>query len=54
MNQKPKCKCPYCENELEMGCLEPPFCKPCDVKLVKCKKCGKMFNAKEPKCPVCK
>jgi len=54
MEQKSKCKCPYCESELEMKCMEPAFCEPCGVKLKKCNKCGKTYSAKEPKCPECK
>jgi len=48
-----KCKCPFCESELEFSCLEPPFCKPCRIKFTFCKKCGEMFNEKLKKCPKC-
>jgi len=29
MEKKEKCKCPFCENELEMSCFGPAFCEPC-------------------------
>ena len=48
-----KCTCPYCENELEMGCFEPAFCSPCGVELVACAACGKRHSKKETKCPYC-
>lgn len=49
-----KCNCPLCEPELVGGCLEPPFCKPCDVKLLsKCNRCGASFDSKLSKCSEC-
>jgi len=54
MERKIKCKCPFCEHELEFSCMEPPFCKGCRIKLAVCKKCGQAYNAKMKKCPKCK
>ncbi len=50
---KKKCKCGFCESELKMGCFEPAFCKPCDVKLKECKNCGQLYKADLKKCPKC-
>lgn len=50
---KENCKCPFCETELKSSCLEPVFCKPCSIKLVKCKKCGKLISDNLKKCPHC-
>lgn len=50
---KKKCKCPFCESELEFDCMEPPFCESCKIKLVLCKKCGQVYNEKSKKCPKC-
>jgi len=52
-NIKKECKCPFCETELNSGCLEPVFCKPCNIKLVRCEKCGQLFKAELTKCPNC-
>jgi hypothetical protein len=30
-----KCKCPFCEAELVMSCVEPEFCKPCGITMEK-------------------
>ncbi|MBU0952628.1 MAG: hypothetical protein KKH91_07400 [Elusimicrobia bacterium] len=54
MEKKEKCKCPFCENELEMSCYEPVFCEPCRKKINICKKCGKTYNAELNVCPECK
>lgn len=51
---KQKCKCPFCESELALKCLEPVFCKPCGIALIQCKNCGKLFNKKSTSCPECK
>lgn len=51
--KKEECKCPFCEPELKTGCFEPAFCSPCDVKFVECKNCGKSFDSKMGRCPVC-
>jgi RNA polymerase subunit RPABC4/transcription elongation factor Spt4 len=48
-----KCHCPYCEKELKMSCFEPVFCNPCNIKLIKCKKCSELFNDRLKKCPKC-
>ncbi len=50
---KEECKCPFCETELKSRYLELVFCKPCNIKFVKCKKCGQMFNKELKKCPAC-
>ncbi|MDO8735109.1 MAG: hypothetical protein Q7K21_08140 [Elusimicrobiota bacterium] len=50
---KEECKCPFCETELKSGCFEPVFCKPCNIKLIKCKKCVQVFNSDLKKCPKC-
>ena len=49
-----KCKCPFCDAELELSCFEPLFCKPCGVELVICKHCGTSYAKKLKECPSCK
>lgn len=49
-----KCKCPNCENELEMHCFEPAFCTPCNISLIECKSCGHTHSDKLDACPKCK
>lgn len=53
MENKKKCKCGFCESELQNSCLEPEFCSPCTVEFVKCKKCGIMHEKHLDKCPQC-
>lgn len=48
-----KCGCHCCEEELKDGCLEPPFCSPCDVVFIKCKKCGAKLSKTVKKCSAC-
>ena len=48
-----KCICPYCENELKLECLEPIFCKPCNIKLIICPNCGGLASETSDKCPHC-
>ena len=47
------CKCPFCESELTMSCVEPDFCKPCEVKFVACKKCGSKLSSNCKTCANC-
>jgi len=49
-----KCKCPFCDSELLMKCFEPVFCKTCNIELILCVKCGKLYNIKFDRCPFCK
>ncbi|MEO0123688.1 MAG: RNA-binding protein [candidate division WOR-3 bacterium] len=48
-----KCKCPFCDSELLMKCFEPIFCTNCNVELIICPECRKLFNIKFEKCPHC-
>jgi hypothetical protein len=50
---KKKCGCGFCESELVQDCMEPSFCKPCDVVLTKCQQCGASYSSKLSKCPEC-
>jgi ribosomal protein L37E len=50
---KEKCICPFCEEELKLGCFEPIFCEHCKIVLIKCQNCGQLFNEKLEKCPTC-
>jgi hypothetical protein len=48
------CHCPFCEEELKKGCVEPPFCRTCDqVVVIECASCGKRVNGKSAVCPEC-
>lgn len=49
-----KCKCPYCDSELRIGCFEPMFCKPCNIEFTVCKSCGGLYNKESVSCPKCK
>ncbi|MGQ9465958.1 MAG: hypothetical protein ACUVQ3_09560, partial [bacterium] len=48
-----KCKCPFCDSELLFKCFEPIFCTTCQIELVVCSECGKLYNIKFEKCPHC-
>lgn len=50
---KGKCKCSFCEDELVQDCMEPPFCQPCEIALIPCKKCGESFSDRLAACPAC-
>jgi len=50
---KKKCSCGFCESELKQDCMEPSFCQPCDIVLIKCDKCGVSYSNKLSKCPEC-
>jgi hypothetical protein len=51
---KAKCECSFCEEELVNDCLEPPFCRRCDVVFIRCNHCGKSYSDKLEACPECK
>lgn len=53
MENNKKCKCGFCESELQNSCLEPKFCSPCTVEFVKCDKCELMYEKHLEKCPQC-
>lgn len=48
-----KCKCPFCECELNPDSCEFIFCRACQVKFVECKNCGQLFSEKLKTCPKC-
>jgi hypothetical protein len=50
---KTKCNCGFCESELVEDCMEPSFCKPCDIVRTTCPKCGASYSSKLNKCPEC-
>lgn len=50
---KKKCGCGFCESELVQDCMEPSFCKPCDVTFIKCPICGASYSSKLDTCPEC-
>jgi len=52
-NEKQKCICPFCEEELKIGCFEPVFCQKCKITFVECKTCGQIYNIEFDKCPNC-
>jgi hypothetical protein len=49
--KKIKCKCPYCDHEIEVE--ELPFCGACNIQIVYCKKCGMPIPVNESTCPTC-
>ena len=46
-----KCKCPYCDQELEAA--GAPFCQPCGVALKYCPSCRKVAQQDATVCPHC-
>jgi len=48
-----KCKCPFCDSELLMKCFEPVFCTTCNIELISCPDCGKLYNIEFKNCPHC-
>ncbi len=53
-NKDRKCKCPYCDAELELSCFDPAFCEPCGKEIVVCKQCGTSYGKDQKVCPKCK
>ena len=47
------CKCPMCEQELVSQCRETLVCRPCEIKLKQCPKCGRLYQASLKSCPTC-
>ena len=50
-DKKIKCKCPYCDAEIEFE--EFPFCSSCNIQITYCKKCGMPVPINSAKCPSC-
>jgi hypothetical protein len=48
--KKIKCKCPFCDTEIEE---ESIICSVCKVKIIHCKKCGSPVASNSKKCPSC-
>ncbi len=48
---KERCDCPFCD--AEMPTPPPPYCKPCQVTILHCTKCGKPLPRGESTCPSC-
>ena len=46
-----KCKCPFCDHELEDSGL--PFCKFCHVNIKYCENCGTPIPSEVTNCPEC-
>ena len=49
-NPEPACRCPFCDEPLAD---ESRICRPCSVKFVACKQCGKQFAETAERCPEC-
>ncbi len=48
--KKSKCKCPYCDEELDE---ESILCSACKIEIVYCNNCGKPVVSTMEKCPNC-
>ena len=48
--KKKKCKCPFCDSEIEE---ESIICSACKIEIIRCKKCGSLLASNSKKCPSC-
>ena len=48
-----KCKCPFCEGEIEINPEFSALCKPCTITIITCKSCGGPAREGQEKCPQC-
>ena len=48
--KKSRCKCPYCDEEIEE---ESILCSACKIEIVYCSNCGKPVVSTVGKCPNC-
>jgi len=49
-SKKIKCKCPFCDTDIEE---ESIICSVCKIELIRCKKCGSPMVSNSKKCPNC-
>ncbi len=47
---KDKCRCPYCDGELDRS---DPLCAPCSIVFVTCAHCGADMREGLETCPAC-
>jgi RNA polymerase subunit RPABC4/transcription elongation factor Spt4 len=43
--------CPYCDDQVLD--TKSPFCQPCEVEFVHCRKCGELVAESVESCPYC-
>jgi len=53
-NKERKCKCPFCDAELELSCFEPAFCQPCGLEIIVCPHCKEPYSKQKEKSHKCK
>jgi len=49
-SKKIKCKCPFCDTEIEE---ESIICSACKIEIIRCKNCGSLLASGSKKCPNC-